>query len=260
MVSNITKVAKGQNDLSTVTSVNSERMKNRPPPDDERGIASLAHEINNPLEALRNLLYLIEQDPNLTENSARYLTLARDEAQRISQISHDAMHQFQEAERPEDTNVPRLLASVLDFYYSRFASQGITVSTRYCHDGTLFAYPRQLRQMLSNLLMNAADAMPRGGRIHARVCEVTQWRRGLRITIADTGTGIAAKDLPRIMDPFFTTKGDSGTGIGLSLVKNTVQKHGGLLRVKSSTSKKHSGTIFTVFLPEEKAERMRKTA
>jgi signal transduction histidine kinase len=107
--------------------------------------------------------------------------------------------------------------------------------------------------MCANLLLNAADAMPDGGKICARISLGHEWnarhRRGLRLTFADTGSGIAAKDLVRMWDPFFTTKGPAGNGIGLSLVKNTVQKHHGVLRVRSSTRSGHSGSVFSIFLP-----------
>ncbi len=107
--------------------------------------------------------------------------------------------------------------------------------------------------MCANLLLNSADAMPNGGKIYARIVPGHEWKgdfkRGVRLTFADTGSGIAAKNLARIWDPFFTTKGSAGNGIGLSLVKNTVQKHHGVLRVRSSTRTGHSGTVFSVFLP-----------
>jgi signal transduction histidine kinase len=243
-------------------SADGQRQKNRPPPgenhppaENENGIvASLAHEINNPLQALRNLLYLIESEVRLTEKGRHHLAQVREETQRISQILNAAM-EFRDTGKPEETNVPELLRSVLDFYRSRFVSQGISVDTRYCPAVNLPAYPRQLRQMFSNLLLNAADAMPGGGKMYARVSLGHEWRdkkrRGLRLTFADSGSGIAAKDLPRILDPFFTTKGSAGNGLGLSLVKNSVQKHHGVLRVRSSTKAGHSGTVFTIFLPCE---------
>jgi len=226
----------------------------RPPPQLESGVAaSLAHEINNPLEALLNLLYLVETEVALTDKGRHYLILAQEEAHRISKISHAAMKQLGDASGRKNTNVPELLRSVLEFYRSRFEAQGISVNTRYCSDGNVPAYPRQLRQMLSNLLLNAADAMPSGGVIHARVSAGREWRphgrRGLRLTIADNGCGISPKDLPRILNRFFTTKGSAGTGIGLSLVNDTVQEHQGVLRVRSSTKSGRSGTVFTVFLP-----------
>jgi signal transduction histidine kinase len=215
-------------------------------------MSSLAHEINNPLETLHQLHYLIEKEETLTEKGRQYLALAREEVQRISQILHAAMA-LRDSGDPEDTDLPELLRSVLDFYKSRFVSQDISVNTR-CRGGPhLSAYPQQLRQLCANLLLNAADAMPGGGKIYARIAPSHEWKgdfkRGVRLTFADTGTGIAAKHLARIWDPFFTTKGAAGNGIGLSLVKNTVQKHHGVLRVRSSTKAGHSGTVFSIFLP-----------
>lgn len=252
--------------ISSVISATGGKQERYPPrPEHENGVAaSLAHEINNPLEALLNLLYLIDRDPTLSGRGRHYLALAREEGRRISQISHTAMNELRDMAPPEDTNVPELLRSVLAFYESRFQSRGISVHTRYCPDRNLPVYPRQLRQMFSNLLLNAADAMPDGGRMHARISVAHEWiglqRRGIRLTVADNGCGIAVKDLPRILDPFFTTKGSTGTGIGLSLVRNTVQKHGGVLRVRSSTKPGRSGTVFTIFLPADASARARKSA
>ena len=253
------------NPIQTSSPVSADRQgqNNRPPPTENQSpppgneneiVASLAHEINNPLQALRNLLYLIGSEATLAEKGRHYLAQAHEETQRISQILHAVM-EFRDTGKPEETNVPELVRSVLDFYRSRFVSQGISVDTRYCPAVTLPAYPQQLRQMFSNLLLNAADAMPGGGRMYARVSMGHEWRdqerRGLRLTFADSGSGIAAKDLPRILDPFFTTKGPAGNGLGLSLVKNSVQKHHGVLRVRSSTKAGHSGTVFSIFLPCE---------
>ncbi len=238
--------------ISSGNSRGNQRLENRPPPaENENGISSLAHEINNPLEALHQLHYLIEQEGTLKEKGRQYLALAREEVQRISQILHAAM-ELRDSGDPEDTDVPELLSSVLDFYASRFSFRGIDVKTRYPSGLRLAIYPRQLRQMCVNLLLNAADAMPGGGKIYARIASAHEWKnhkRGLRLTFADTGCGIAAKNLVRIWDPFFTTKGSAGNGIGLSLVKNTVQKHHGVLRVRSSTRAGHSGTVFSIFLP-----------
>lgn len=241
------------------------KQRNRPPPEIESSFAaSLAHEINSPLEAILGLLYLIETKVPLAENGHHYLALAREEIRRISQILHAAMDDFRNTEGPEDTNVPELLRSVLEFYRSRIESHGISINATYCKNGILLAYPHQLRQMFSNLLLNAADAMPDGGKMQARISLAHEWsgrmRRGLRLTLADNGSGIAAKDLPRILDPFFSTKGAAGNGIGLSLVNNTVQKHHGVLHVRSSTRPGRSGTVFEIFLPAEGPELVRRTA
>jgi signal transduction histidine kinase len=239
--------------ISSGTNGENQRLKNRfPPSETGNGISSLAHEINNPLEALHQLHYLIEKESTLGEKGRQYLALAREEVHRIYQILHAAM-ELRDTGDPEETDVPELLHSVLNFYKSRFDSQDISVNTRYRRGAHLSAYPHQLRQMCANLLLNAADAMPSGGKIYARIAPAHEWKgdhkRGLRLTFADTGSGIAAKNLARIWDPFFTTKGSAGNGIGLSLVKNTVQKHHGVLRVRSSTKAGHSGTVFSIFLP-----------
>ena len=240
--------------ISSGNSEEHQRQFNRPPPaGSESGIvSSLAHEINNPLEALHQLHYLIEQDRTLSQQGCQYLALAREEVRRISQILHAAM-EMRDTGDPEDTDLAGLLRSVLDFYKSRFTAQGISVSARYRTAAHLSGYPHQLRQMCANLLLNAVDATPSGGKIYARIAPAHEWqgdqKRGLRLTFADEGSGIAAKNLARIWDPFFTTKGSAGNGIGLSLVKTTVQKHHGVLRVRSSTKAGHSGTVFSIFMP-----------
>jgi two-component system, chemotaxis family, CheB/CheR fusion protein len=239
--------------ISSGDSRNMERLENRPPPNEtQNGISSLAHEIYNPLEALHQLHYLMEQEGSLREKGRRYLAMAREEVGRISQILHAAM-ELRDSGDPEDTDVPDLLRSVLNFYKSRFDAQKISINTRYRRGAHLSGYPHQLRQMCANLLLNAADAMPNGGKMYARVAPAHEWKgdhkRGLRLTFADNGSGIATKNLARMWDPFFTTKGAAGNGIGLALVKNTVQKHHGVLRVRSSTRAGHSGTVFSIFLP-----------
>lgn len=215
--------------------------------------AACAHEINNPLQCLLNLLYLVENDPALSKQTHLYLESARDEAQRISEVLRKAMCGPEGEENWNHTNVPKVLRAVVDFYQSRLLTQGISINTRYCPDGDLLAECGPLRQVFSNLLLNAAEATPHGGRVYARVSTAQEWggegRRGLRITVADNGCGISAENLPKICQPFYTSKGAEGTGIGLSLVKEVVQRHGGALRVRSSIRAGHSGSVFAIFLP-----------
>lgn len=223
------------------------------PEEEGRVAASFAHEINNPLDSLLNLLYLVETEATLTEKGRDYLKLAEEEVQRVSQIAHAALDDFRERAGPKDENVPRLVGSVVDLYRSRLEAGGISLKTRYCVNGDLPVYAGPLRQVFSNLLLNAAAAMPQGGRLHARTTLVREWsgqqRHGLRITFADTGCGIPAENLAKIWEPFFTTKGSGGTGLGLSLVRDVVKRHGGSLRVRSSTKPGRSGSVFTMFLP-----------
>lgn len=216
-------------------------------------VAALAHDICSPLESLRNLLYLLQCDPTLSVDGQSQVKLADEQAQRIAHLTRTAVCRFGDADCPEDANVPELLRSVLEFYASRFASRGIAVNTRYCADGDMRVYPGPLRQAFANLVLNAADSMPAGGEMYARVSVAHEWagdhRPGLRVTFADNGCGISAEDLPNLGRPFFTTKGKAGTGIGLATVRDTVQKHGGALRIRSNNTKGHSGSVFTIFLP-----------
>jgi len=223
------------------------------PASDGKLAASLAHEINNPLDSLVNLLYLLKAEATLTDKGSQYLMLAGEEVQRISQIAHAALDGFRELNGPKGASVPNLVGSVVDLYRSRFESRSISINTRYRSNGDLPIYAGPLRQVLSNLLLNAADATPKGGAVHVRVSTAREWsgqqRHGLRVTFADNGSGIAVENLHKIFEPFFTTKGSGGNGLGLSLVRDVVQKHGGSLHVRSSTTPGRSGSIFAIFLP-----------
>jgi len=214
--------------------------------------ASVAHEINNPLDSLLNLLYLIEAETNPTEKGRHYLSLAKEEVRRISQITHETLDKKKAAVMPERTNVGELFAAVLDFYKQRLGSSGITLQTRYSCDESIRVYVGQLRQAFSNLLLNAVEAMPEGGTIQARVSAGHEWsgpkRRGVRVIIADNGSGIPSSTVQHIFQRFFTTK-PCGNGLGLSLVTDVIQKHKGLLRVRSSTQPVRHGTVFSLFLP-----------
>lgn len=214
--------------------------------------ASAAHEIKNPLDSLLNLLYLLEAEATLSEKGRSYLALAKEEVSRLSQIAHAMLGQAKPFSVKEKTNVSKLLTTVVEFYKQRFEGERITVHTRYSSDVTVASYAAQLRQVFSNLLLNAADAMPEGGKIEARVHKGHEWcgqqRRGVRITIADNGCGVPESLLPQIFQEGFTMKPD-GHGMGMSLVRDIVQKHNGSLRVKSSTKPGRHGTVFNLFLP-----------
>ncbi len=232
--------------------MDSEKVNNSSATPPNGNVVSFAHEINNPLAALLNILHLVESEA-LTERGQHYLKLAREEIRLISQLTHSALSQSKQTAVLEDTNLPDLMRSVLDVYSSRFESRGIEVKRRFCRNGNLACDPGALRRTFSNLLLNAADAMPNGGKVCTRVSVAQEWtgqkRHGLRVTIADNGCGIPRDYLPRVLEPFFTTKGKSGTGVGLSVVKATVQKHRGVLRVRSCTRFGRSGSVFSIFLP-----------
>jgi two-component system CheB/CheR fusion protein len=220
-----------------------------------RAAATLAHEINNPLDSLQGILFLLKG--KVTEEGRDYLTMAEEEVRRVSQIAYAALHASDDGPCVANTNVPRLMHSVIEFYNVRFEARGITVKSRYCTNGEISAHAGPLRQVFSNLLLNAVDSVPTGGQLQVRVAATRersgQEREGVRVTIADNGCGIPPENLPKIVEPFFTTKGGRGSGLGLSLVKDVVHEHGGSLRVRSSTKPSHTGSIFSIFLPKKAA-------
>ena len=156
-------------------------------------------------------------------------------------------HRDQVAERAADEK-----AAVLDFYKQKFDSSGIAVQTRYSGNNSIGVHAAHLRQVFSNLLLNAVAAMPDGGKIQARVSARHEWsgqeRSGVRVTVADTGSGIGSNVLPQLFERPFTSK-SGGHGMGLLLVRNVMQDHKGWLRVRSSTQLRRHGTVFSLFLP-----------
>ena len=225
------------------------------PAEDRNQLATMAHEINNPLASVLNLLYLASAEHGMSETARGYLALAREEVRRIAHIAQAALHGNSDDEPFQDADVPQLLWSVIALYRPSFESRGITVETRGCPRGRLAVYSGPLRQLFSNLLLNAADAMPDGGRLQARVSNACEWtgqhRHGLRVTFADNGCGVPAQLVAKIFEPSFTTKGTHGSGLGLSLVMNVVRRHHGSVHVRSSTEGGHTGSIFSIFLPAQ---------
>lgn len=215
--------------------------------------ASAVHEINNPLESLLNLLYLLGDEPSLSEKGRHYLVLAQEEVRRISQIAREALNHTKVLVIPQRRNLSELLTAVVDFYKPRLDSSRITVQSRYSCNRDIRVYAEQLRQLFSNLLLNAIEAMPQGGKIQVRVSPGHEWcgreRRGVCVTVADSGSGMADSLLQQISKHRpFTSKSD-GHGMGLSVVQDIVKNHKGVLHVKSSTRPGRSGTVFSLFLP-----------
>ena len=216
--------------------------------------AAIAHEIKNPLEALTNLVYLARRDASGRDE---YLRLAEREIGRLDSIAQQALGFVREGASPETIDAGQILEEVLQLYLRKLQTSRITVERQTGTDLEILGFPGDLRQLFSNLILNAMDSMSAGGTLKLRVTRTHVWsgaqRRGVRVTIADTGNGITAKDLPHIFEPFYTTKKDQGTGLGLWLAYGTVQKHGGWIRVASRTVAGSSGTVFAVFLPETAA-------
>lgn len=212
--------------------------------------ATIAHEINNPLEAVTNLLYLARTNP---DKAAEFLSLADVELQRITHIARQTLGFYRESGAPHTVDVEKVVRNVVELYDKRIEAKNIFLDLRLREGLSVLASSGELRQIVSNLMANALDALPPSGRLSVRACRCRDPRTGVygaRLTVADNAGGIPAELRPRIFDAFFTTKSDVGTGLGLWVTRNLVEKHGGRLRMRSSTSAAGHGTVFTVFFSE----------
>jgi PAS domain S-box-containing protein len=212
--------------------------------------AAVAHEINNPLEAVINLIYLARHN---AQSPDQYLDMAEKEVHRVGEIAQQMLGFVREGASPMPLNVSATLDDVLQLYRRKLDDKHIRVEKDYA-TVEIRGFAGELRQLFSNLILNAVDAMGDGGRLVLHVARGHEWgnsrRAGVRVTVADNGKGIQAGDMARIFEPFYTTKGDAGTGLGLWLSRGIVQKHEGAIRVRSRTTRGSSGTVFSVFLPE----------
>ncbi len=218
--------------------------------------SSVAHEINNPLESVTNLIYLARQDASSVELQ-RLLDAADRELRRVSIITNQTLRFHKQATKPQAIHAPELFASVLQIYEARLRNSQIQVETNRLGIQEVVCLEGEIRQVLLNLVGNAIDAMPHGGRLLLRSRYRTEWktgRQGLALTIADTGSGIDAATRPRIFEPFFTTKGFSGTGLGLWICLEIMDRHKGKMAVRSSVKPGHQGTVISLFLPVQQSE------
>jgi PAS domain S-box-containing protein len=221
--------------------------------------ASIAHEINNPLESVTNLLYLAERSEGLAE-TRRYVQTAERELRRVSVIANQTLRFHKQSSSPQEISGGQLIDSVVSMFQSRIVNSRINVELRKRAQLTVRCFEGEIRQVLSNLVSNAIDAMQPlgGGRLLLRSRVGRDWstgRRGMVITIADTGSGMSASVVNRIFEPFFTTKGTSGTGLGLWVSSEIVHRHHGTLRFRSSQKEGRSGTAFALFLPFDAVSR-----
>ena len=215
--------------------------------------ASIAHEINNPLEAITNCLYLMECS-ELAAEARTYLTMAQKELDRVSKITMQTLRFYRRSTRPQRTDVRELVESVLGLMEPRLSQQEIAVKSDFRPIPLVIAHDGEIRQVLANLVGNAIDALATGGRLVLRVASAVDWKTGapgVKVTVADNGTGMDEAVRSRIFEPFFSTKGITGTGLGLWISREIVEKHHGYLRVWSSKSRHGvaGGTVFALFLP-----------
>ena len=215
--------------------------------------ASIAHEINNPLESISNLLFLLDREDGLSSNAQSYLALAQQELGRVVQISKQTLNFYRETSSPVFVHADQLLEEVLVLYRRRIEEKQLHIRREYDSQQVVKVFPGEMRQVLSNLIVNAIEASPDGGTLWLRLRSAPQWPdggiRGLRITIADNGSGIDPAIRRNLGVPFVTTKGHQGTGLGLWVSMSIIRRHGGKLQAHSCTRPNHHGTAFSIFLP-----------
>jgi signal transduction histidine kinase len=222
--------------------------------------ASIAHEINNPMQSLTNLLALIGYKTTIDADTRRLVQLAEAELSRMSHIARQMLSFYRESATPVKVKPTEILDEVLELSVLRMRANQVKLQRRYDFNGEIEAYPVELRQLFANLLTNAIEAIGHKGQV---MVHVAPWRepngagrRGVRVVISDTGPGIPPDVRARIFEPFFTTKAERGTGLGLWVVKGIIAKHGGSIRARTRCGRGRTGTIFSVFLPSQENARV----
>jgi signal transduction histidine kinase len=234
--------------------------------------ASIAHEINNPLEAITNLLFLMRNFTTLDEKAQNYVSMAEHEVRRIAEIAQQTLRFYRQSTLPARATMAELLDSVLSLHQGRFNSLDIHLERDYDPSLDLFCFAGEIRQVIANLVANAVDATSNGGRILVRARKSHNWtepsQAGVRFAVADTGSGMEPEVRERVFEPFFTTKEDTGTGLGLWVSHSIIVKHHGLVHVRSrirapesqgragnsgtvASGTVPSGTVFEIFIPDD---------
>ncbi|HEX7960682.1 MAG TPA: ATP-binding protein, partial [Terriglobales bacterium] len=221
--------------------------------------ATIAHEINNPLAAVTNLLYLTKASPSLPADVREFIIIAQQELSRVAHIVKQTLSFYQTDATPIEVEVSELIDSAISICANQAETRGVRIVKDFMPVKRIKVYANEVRQLVCNILLNGIEAAKHA--VNIRVYESHDWRDplvdGVRISIADDGPGIPRESRDQIFEPFFTTKGIKGTGLGLWVGRNIVQKHGGEIHVKSSHWTGYSITCFSVFLPYEVVERAR---
>jgi PAS domain S-box-containing protein len=213
-----------------------------------RMAATMAHEINNPLEAVMNALYLASSDTSLTSETRAHLDLAGKELDRVVHMAKQTLGFYRENSVPGKVHLPGLVDELVGLFSRKLSYKRIALERTYRGGGEINGIAGELRQIVSNLLANSIDALEQQGTVHIRISDFRQKRYAVRLTIADNGFGIKPEHLNSIFEPFFTTKKDVGTGLGLWVTRQIVEKHGGSIHVRSQRGK---GAVFSVYLPND---------
>lgn len=212
--------------------------------------ASLAHEINNPLTSVTNLLYLLQQRSDLHRDARNLLSTAEEELARVAHIVKQSLSYYRPGTAASEVDLAALVEDSLRIFSDRVRRAGVRLKKKVAPSACIVGFANEVRQAVDNLLVNALEATPAGGHLAISVRYSADWsdpnQKGVRITIADSGCGVRREDLARIFDPFFTTKNQKGTGLGLWVVRGIVGKHGAIIRVRSTTTGPRTGTVVSV--------------
>jgi PAS domain S-box-containing protein len=215
--------------------------------------ASIAHEMNNPLAAVSNILYLLGEDKSLSASAQSYLKLAEQELSRATHFTTQTLRFHGQSKAPAAADLGKLIDSVYSVFRPRFEALSVSVSREYRTHTKLFCYTDEMRQAIASILSNSLDAMRKNGRLRIRVRHSRAMESGglsgIRVVIADTGAGIPKNITNRIFEAFFTTKDATGTGLGLWVTSDIVRKHSGSIRLRSTTHGTRHGTVVSIFLP-----------
>jgi PAS domain S-box-containing protein len=213
--------------------------------------SSIAHEINNPLESITNLLYLVRHSQSM-EDIQQYARIAQEELARVTEITLQTLRFHRQQSRAVAMDIGELLHAVMALYTGRLLVRNVSVELKLMDVPKVICLEGEIRQVVNNLVRNALDAMSaEGGRLLVRLhreCHPRSRRLGVRLTVADTGEGISPDIRAHLFEPFQTTKEQTGTGLGLWVSKGIVEKHGGRIRMRSNREEPH-GTVFAVWLP-----------
>jgi PAS domain S-box-containing protein len=213
--------------------------------------ATVAHEINNPLEAIFNLVYVAKAHPDTPSSVVQQLTLAEQELERVAHITRQTLGFYRDSSVSERIEIPALIESVFTLYSHKFHAKNIRIERHFSECPPLRGVPGELKQAISNLISNAADAVAWQGTITVRLqCIEENGARTVKLAVEDDGTGIEPEYMDRIFEPFFTTKQDVGTGLGLWVPKGIIERHGGRILARSRNDNgRGRGAVFTILLP-----------
>jgi PAS domain S-box-containing protein len=215
--------------------------------------ATIAHEIHNPLDAVSNLLYLMRTGAS-EEESRQFIDMAESELARVTQISRAMLGLYRESRAPVPVDIKGILEDILLLMDHRFQELNVTAEAELPSSVIVDAFPAELRQVFTNLITNAAEAASPGGKIRVGASPLAATPRmtsGAVVTIHDNGAGISDEVRAQLFQPFFTTKGERGTGLGLWVSRGIINKHGGSIEIASDTNAISHGTTVTVFLAEK---------